>query len=83
MKKEYIKPEIITVDILPESMLALSNPSEGMDNNETPGTDDDFNAISEAQRKLYMSDPVHPMKAGYREWWGPEMERQLLQYLGF
>ena len=46
-------------------------------------SDDGFNAISEAQRKLYMSDPVHPMKAGYRDWWGPEMERQLLQYLGF
>lgn len=44
MKKEYIKPEIITVNILPESMLALSNPSEGMGSNETPGGQDDFNA---------------------------------------
>ena len=44
MKKEYIKPEIITVNILPESMLALSNPSEGMGSNETPGGQDAFNA---------------------------------------
>ena len=42
MKKEYIKPEIITVDILPESMLALS--TESMGSNEKPGTNDDFNA---------------------------------------
>lgn len=42
MKKEYIKPEIITVDILPESMLALS--TENMGSNETPGGPNEFNA---------------------------------------
>lgn len=42
---------------------------------------DDFNNISETQRKLYMNDNIHPTKAGYRDWWGPEMERQLLAYL--
>lgn len=42
-----------------------------------------FNTLSEEQRMLYMSDPVHPLKAGYRDWWGPEMERQLLDYMSF
>lgn len=42
MKKAYIKPEIMTEDIIPSSMLALSK--ENMGSNETPGTDDDFNA---------------------------------------
>lgn len=42
---------------------------------------DEFNNISEEQRKLYMSDDIHPTKAGYRDWWGPEMERQLLAFL--
>ncbi len=23
---------------------------------------------------------IHPTKAGYREWWCPEMEKQLLAY---
>ena len=40
-----------------------------------------FNSISDAERQLYMYDPIHPTKAGYREWWCPEMERQLLDYL--
>ena len=44
MKTEYIKPELSTVNIWPESMLALSNPSEGMGSNETPGGQDAFNA---------------------------------------
>ena len=44
-------------------------------------TDDAFNAISDADRALYMNDPIHPTKAGYRDWWCPEMEKQLLQYL--
>ena len=43
--------------------------------------DDAFNAISDADRALFMSDKVHPTKAGYRAWWCPEMERQLLAYL--
>ncbi len=44
-------------------------------------TDDAFNAITDADRALYMNDPIHPTKAGYRDWWCPEMERQLLQNL--
>lgn len=42
---------------------------------------DAFNDISDADRELYMEDKIHPTKAGYRDWWGPEMERQLLAYL--
>ena len=43
--------------------------------------DEAFNTLSDAERKLYMYDPIHPTKAGYREWWCPEMEKQLLDYL--
>ena len=43
--------------------------------------DDAFNAISDAQRKLCMFDPVHPVRAGYRDWWGPEIERQLINFM--
>lgn len=41
----------------------------------------EFNSISADERRLYMYDTIHPTKAGYREWWCPEMERQLMQYL--
>lgn len=40
-----------------------------------------FNDIPDASRRLYMRDPIHPTKAGYRDWWGPELERQLLAFL--
>lgn len=40
-----------------------------------------FNQISEDQRNVFMSDNIHPTKAGYRDWWGPEMERQLLKFI--
>ena len=43
--------------------------------------DDEFNTITAAQRKLWMADAVHPTKAGYRDWWCPELERQLLMEL--
>ena len=43
--------------------------------------DASFNELSEEQRALYMNDPIHPTKAGYRDWWGPELERQLMGYL--
>ena len=46
MKKEYIKPEFVAVCVVAESMLALSDNRENMGSNETPGTDDDFNASS-------------------------------------
>ncbi len=42
---------------------------------------DAFNNISDEMRGIYMFDNIHPTMAGYRDWWGPEMERQLLDYL--
>jgi hypothetical protein len=42
-------------------------------------TGDAFNNVPDAQRSIYMADPVHPTKAGYRDWWGPELEAQLLR----
>ena len=44
-------------------------------------SDESFNSIDSAARALYMNDQIHPTKAGYRDWWCPEMERQLLDYL--
>lgn len=44
-------------------------------------TDRAFNTISADQRTLYMYDKIHPTKAGYRDWWGPELEQQLLTFL--
>ena len=43
--------------------------------------DDAFNTLTEKQRKLYMNDGIHPTKAGYSLWWGPEQERQLLKFM--
>lgn len=44
-------------------------------------TSDSFNDITEEERALYMYDTIHPMRAGYRDWWGPELETQLCAYL--
>lgn len=44
-------------------------------------TSDGFNDITDEARALYMCDNIHPTKAGYRDWWGPEQERQLLEIL--
>lgn len=44
-------------------------------------SDPSFNNISDDERTLYMHDSIHPTKAGYRCWWGPELERQLLEKL--
>ena len=33
------------------------------------------------KKDLYMADRIHPTKAGYRDWWGPEIERQILSSL--
>lgn len=35
-----------------------------------------FNDISAEKRKLYMTDRIHPTKAGYSLWWRPELERR-------
>lgn len=44
-------------------------------------SDDGFNQITETERALYMKDNIHPYKAGYRDWWGPELVRQLCDFL--
>lgn len=44
-------------------------------------SDRSFSDIGEDKFSLYMEDDVHPTMAGYRDWWGPEIERQLLAYL--
>ena len=44
MKKEYIKPNVVAVCVVTESMLALSDNRENMGTNETPGGPNDFNA---------------------------------------
>lgn len=44
--------------------------------------DPEMNAVSEADRSVYMADDVHPSRAGYREWWTPVMEQRLYQLLG-
>lgn len=43
--------------------------------------DEAFNDISEAQRGLYLADPIHPTKAGYLEWWTPYFEASLAEIL--
>lgn len=40
-----------------------------------------FNNITDAQFKLYMRDPIHPLKAGYLEWWTPYFESVLMATL--
>lgn len=45
-------------------------------------TDEEFNSIDADTYALYMYDPVHPTKAGYREWWLPAFEAGLEQALG-
>ena len=44
MKKVYIKPNVVALYVVVESMLALSDNRENMGSNETPGGPDDFNA---------------------------------------
>lgn len=42
--------------------------------------DQEFNNISDEDRKLYMEDSVHPTKAGYLRWWIPYMEEFLMGF---
>ena len=44
-------------------------------------TDEKFNNISAKKRELYMADNVHPTKTGYLEWWTPQIEDYLINYL--
>ncbi len=36
----------------------------------------DINSVTDEQLQLYMHDPIHPTRAGYMTWWGPEVARQ-------
>lgn len=42
---------------------------------------EEMNAVSEADYKLYMVNGIHPSKAGYREWWTPVFEEYLEGFL--
>lgn len=44
--------------------------------------DEEFNSISDKDYKLYMHDPVHPFKAGYKLWWTPEFKDYFYGYYG-
>ena len=42
--------------------------------------DSEFNSLpTEEQRDLWMTDKIHPTKAGYRDWWLPKFEETLLR----
>ena len=44
--------------------------------------DAELNAITDAERDLYMLDSVHPTRAGYRDWWLIKFEQALEAVLG-
>lgn len=35
--------------------------------------DIEMNQVSPENYKRYMSDPIHPLRDGYREWWLPKI----------
>lgn len=43
--------------------------------------DNEMNAVSKKNYKLYMVNGIHPSKAGYRDWWTPKFESYLEEYL--
>ena len=43
-------------------------------------TDKDFNNITAEERALWMSDAIHPTRAGYLKWWTPAMEQSLYAF---
>lgn len=43
--------------------------------------DKELNDIDQKTRELYMWDDIHPTKAGYLEWWTPQIEAAMEQYL--
>ena len=42
--------------------------------------DPEMNAVSDADYKRYMSDPIHPTREGYVEWWTPKFLEHLKKY---
>lgn len=43
--------------------------------------DEKMNQISKERYLLYMVDKIHPSRAGYRNWWTPKFEEELLKYI--
>lgn len=41
--------------------------------------DEEMNSIEKETYDLYMADPIHPTRAGYREWWTPKIEKYLME----
>lgn len=39
--------------------------------------DEQFNDITDEERKLYLVDAIHPTKAGYKQWWLPLFREEL------
>lgn len=37
-----------------------------------------FNNITKEEYKLYMADSIHPTMAGYKLWWTPYIEKELI-----
>ena len=44
--------------------------------------DEEMQKVSEEDYAVYMSNGIHPTRAGYREWWTPKFESYLAEYLG-
>ena len=42
--------------------------------------DPEMNAVSDADYKRWMSDPIHPTRDGYVEWWTPKFIEHLQKY---
>lgn len=43
--------------------------------------DPEMLAVSQEDYSLYMSNGIHPTRAGYRDWWTPKFEAYLTEYL--
>lgn len=44
--------------------------------------DDALNDIDKATYRRYMANGIHPVRAGYREWWTPKFEEVLGEFFG-
>ena len=42
---------------------------------------DEMNAVSEDDYEKYMKDGIHPNRTGYVEWWTPQFEAAIIDYL--
>ena len=40
----------------------------------------DLSTVDDADYDLYMADPIHPTKAGYRLWWAPFFRQKLTEF---